>query len=68
MNMKRRAALRTIDQAADEAEPTLVKPQSVLVVGAGAVGCVYGGRLLEAGHEVSFLMRRDLQAVKAKVR
>lgn len=43
-------------------------PQSVLVVGAGAVGCVYGGRLLEAGHDVAFLMRREYEAVKSKVR
>lgn len=41
-------------------------PQSVLVVGAGAVGSVYGGRLLEAGHEVTFLMRREYEAVKEK--
>lgn len=40
---------------------------SVLVVGAGAVGCVYGGRLLEAGHDVAFLMRREYEAVKSKV-
>ncbi len=46
------------------AEP--LPTQSVLVVGAGAVGCVYGARLLEAGHDVSFLMRREYEAVKAK--
>ena len=43
-------------------------PQSVLVIGAGAVGCLYGGRLLEAGHDVAFLMRREYEAVKEKAR
>jgi 2-dehydropantoate 2-reductase len=35
----------------------------VAVIGAGAVGCYYGGRLAEAGHDVRFLMRRDYEAV-----
>jgi 2-dehydropantoate 2-reductase len=38
--------------------------QRVAVIGAGAVGCYYGGRLAEAGHDVSFLMRRDYDAVR----
>jgi 2-dehydropantoate 2-reductase len=38
----------------------------VAVVGAGAVGCYYGARLAEAGHEVHFLMRRDFDAVSAR--
>jgi len=37
----------------------------VAVIGAGAVGCYYGARLLEAGHDVRFLMRRDFEVVKA---
>lgn len=37
----------------------------VAVIGAGAVGCYYGARLAEAGHEVHFLMRRDYEAVQA---
>ena len=37
----------------------------VAVVGAGAVGCYYGARLAEAGHDVHFLMRRDYAAVAA---
>lgn len=37
----------------------------VAVVGAGAVGCYYGARLAEAGHEVHFLLRRDYEAVAA---
>jgi 2-dehydropantoate 2-reductase len=41
-------------------------PQRVAVIGAGAVGCYYGGRLAEAGRAVTFLMRRDLEAVRAR--
>ncbi|MGE3855681.1 MAG: 2-dehydropantoate 2-reductase [Dehalococcoidia bacterium] len=37
----------------------------VAIIGAGAVGCYYGARLAEAGHEVHFLMRRDYDAVAA---
>jgi 2-dehydropantoate 2-reductase len=37
----------------------------VAVIGAGAVGCYYGARLAEAGHEVHFLMRRDYEAVRS---
>jgi 2-dehydropantoate 2-reductase len=33
------------------------------VVGSGAVGCYYGGRLAQHGHEVHFLMRSDHDAV-----
>ncbi len=36
----------------------------VAVIGAGAVGGYYGGRLAEAGHDVRFLMRRDYHAVR----
>ena len=39
-------------------------PQSVAVIGSGAVGSYYGGRLSEAGQDVRFLMRRDYQAVR----
>ena len=37
--------------------------RSVAVIGAGAVGGYYGGRLAEAGHDVRFLVRRDYHAV-----
>lgn len=40
------------------------EPRSVAVIGAGAVGSYYGGRLAEAGHDVHFLMRRDYHAVR----
>lgn len=36
----------------------------IAVVGAGAVGSYYGGKLAYAGHDVHFLMRADLQAVR----
>ena len=36
----------------------------IAIVGAGAVGCFYGGRLAQHGHDVHFLMRSDYEAVK----
>lgn len=41
-------------------------PRRVAVIGAGAVGCYYGARLAQAGHEVHFLMRGDYEAVRAR--
>ncbi len=38
----------------------------IAIVGSGAVGCHYGGLLHRAGHEVHFLLRGDLDAVRAK--
>ncbi len=40
-----------------------MKP-TIAIVGAGAVGSYYGGRLAEAGHEVHFLLRADYEAVR----
>lgn len=37
----------------------------IAVVGSGAVGGYYGGRLAQHGNEVHFLMRSDLEAVRA---
>ncbi len=37
----------------------------IAVVGAGAVGCYYGGLLARAGYNVHFLMRSGLEAVRA---
>lgn len=37
----------------------------IAVVGSGAVGCYYGGTLLHGGNDVHFLMRSDLEAVRA---
>ncbi|HEY1793493.1 MAG TPA: 2-dehydropantoate 2-reductase [Opitutaceae bacterium] len=39
---------------------------SVAVVGSGAVGLYYGGRMALAGARVQFLMRGDLAAVRAR--
>ena len=38
----------------------------ILVVGAGAIGGYFGGRLLEAGRDVTFLVRPRRQAQLAK--
>ena len=38
----------------------------IAVVGAGAVGCYYGGMLAHAGFDVSFLMRSDRETVQAE--
>jgi len=38
-----------------------VDRKKVAVVGAGAVGLYYGARLLEAGHDVSFIARTELE-------
>jgi len=37
--------------------------KSVAVVGSGAIGLYYGGRLAAAGEDVSFLMRSDFEAI-----
>lgn len=39
--------------------------KSVAVVGSGAIGLYYGGRLAAAGEDVSFLMRSDYEAITA---
>jgi 2-dehydropantoate 2-reductase len=38
----------------------------IAVIGAGSVGCLYGARLARVGHEVRFLMRRDLETVRRR--
>jgi 2-dehydropantoate 2-reductase len=37
----------------------------IAVVGSGAIGCNFGGCLAEAGVDVRFLMRKDLEAVRS---
>ncbi|HSE43968.1 MAG TPA: 2-dehydropantoate 2-reductase [Gemmatimonadales bacterium] len=37
----------------------------IAVIGSGAVGCYYGALLVRAGHDVRFLMRRDLERARA---
>lgn len=39
------------------------KPR-IAIVGSGAIGCYYGGRLAEHGHDVHFLMRSDYDEVR----
>jgi 2-dehydropantoate 2-reductase len=39
---------------------------SIAIVGAGAIGSYYGTRLALAGHDVRFLLRSDLAAVRAR--
>ncbi|OYW27778.1 MAG: 2-dehydropantoate 2-reductase [Chthoniobacter sp. 12-60-6] len=36
----------------------------IAIIGSGAVGCYYGGRLAQHGHDVHFLMRSDYEQVK----
>lgn len=38
----------------------------IAIIGSGAVGCFYGARLARCGHDVRFLMRRDLAAVRER--
>ena len=39
--------------------------RSIAIVGCGAIGLYYGGRLAQAGEDVRFLLRSDYDAVKA---
>jgi len=39
---------------------------TIAVIGAGAVGSYYGAMLARGGHDVRFLMRRDLDAVRER--
>ncbi len=36
----------------------------IAIIGSGSIGCYYGAKLVRAGHDVHFLMRRDLEAVR----
>jgi len=44
----------------------LAKPLRILVVGAGGVGGYFGGRLLEAGQDVTFLVRKQRASEEAR--
>lgn len=44
---------------------TSSQPLRIAVVGAGALGLYYGAMLQRAGHQLHFLLRRDLQAIRA---
>ena len=41
----------------------IISNPSIAVIGSGAVGCYYGGRLVLGGRDVRFHMRRDLEHV-----
>jgi 2-dehydropantoate 2-reductase len=45
--------------------PWLPPHPRIAIVGAGAVGCYYGARLARGGLDVHFLLRGDLEAVRA---
>jgi len=45
----------------ENAPPSL---RRIAIIGSGAVGCYYGGRLAQGGADVRFLMRRDLEQVR----
>lgn len=38
----------------------------IAILGAGALGCYYGARLAEAGHEVCFIVRSAYEAIRAE--
>lgn len=38
----------------------------IAILGAGAIGCYYGARLVEAGHEVYFILRSAWETVKER--
>ena len=42
----------------------LLQNSRIAIIGSGAVGCYYGGRLAQHGNEVHFLMRSDYEQVK----
>lgn len=44
----------------------LAKPLRILIVGAGGVGGYFGGRLLEAGQDVTFLVRKQRASEMAR--
>ncbi len=41
--------------------PYSIFPQKILVIGAGAIGCLIGGQLTFMGHQVTLVGRRSLQ-------
>jgi len=47
-----------------ESSPLLPARPRIAVIGSGAMGCYYGARMAQHGHEVNFLMRADLAHVR----
>lgn len=57
---------RTIEPPISLLSAMSLPPQPrIVIVGAGALGLYYGGRLARAGHDVSWLARGDLPALQA---
>lgn len=52
-------------RAEPQPRPPLPPNPRIAVVGSGAVGGYYGGRLAQHGHDVHFLLRSDYEAVRA---
>lgn len=44
--------------------PAIADRPSIAIVGAGAIGAYYGGRLAQHGHDVHFLLRSDYEHVR----
>ncbi|MBF0323238.1 MAG: 2-dehydropantoate 2-reductase [Magnetococcales bacterium] len=47
-------------------DPSAISPPRILVVGTGAIGGFYGGRLAQAGLEVAAVCRSDFAAVRSQ--
>lgn len=47
-----------------DSQADFLKIKTVAVVGSGALGLYYGGRMALAGHDVAFLARGDLAAIR----
>lgn len=43
---------------------TWISSPRIAIIGSGAVGCYYGGRLAQHGHDVRFLLRSDYDAIR----
>lgn len=48
----------------EQLQDKIVGKKKVAIVGSGAVGLYYGARLMEAGHDVTFLARSELDNLK----
>lgn len=43
-----------------------IRAMKIAILGAGALGCYYGARLAEAGHDVTFILRSAYEPVREK--
>lgn len=44
----------------------MLEGMKIAILGAGALGCYYGARLAEAGHDVTFIVRSAYEAIRAQ--